>query len=107
MNLRRGFLRLGIGLVLLWLVFWNCAYVISPYNTSLKPEPAFVILVNGMACSRALSYGLRRSRRLDRGGVPVKLGHYLAQAQLAANDGGAIDQRDAICNSDGGRYPRP
>src|ERR1700730_10532659 len=44
-NLRRGFLRLGIGLVLLWLVFWNCAYVISPYNTSLKPEPAFVILV--------------------------------------------------------------
>ena len=45
MNLRRGFLRLGIGLVLLWLVFWNCAYVISPYNTSLKPEPAFVILV--------------------------------------------------------------
>ena len=45
MNLRRGFLRLGIGLVVLWLVFWNCAYVISPYNTSLKPEPAFVILV--------------------------------------------------------------
>ena len=41
----KGFLRLGIGLVLLWLVFWNCAYVISPYNTSLKPEPAFVILV--------------------------------------------------------------
>jgi hypothetical protein len=44
-NLRRGFLRLGIGLVLLWLVFWNGAYVISPYNTSLKSEPAFVILV--------------------------------------------------------------
>jgi hypothetical protein len=44
-NLRRGFLRFGIGLVVLWLVFWMCAYVISPYNTSLKPEPAFVILV--------------------------------------------------------------
>ena len=44
-NLRRGFLRVGIGAVLLWLVFWNCAYLISPYNTSLKPEPAFVILV--------------------------------------------------------------
>jgi hypothetical protein len=34
-----------MGLVVLWLVFWNCAYVISQYNTSLKPEPAFVILV--------------------------------------------------------------
>ena len=45
MNLRRGFLRLGMGLVLLWLVFWNCAYVMSPYNTSLNPEPAFVSLV--------------------------------------------------------------
>jgi hypothetical protein len=44
-NLRRGFLRVGIGAVLLWLVFWNCAYVISPYNTSPKPEPAFAILV--------------------------------------------------------------
>ena len=31
--------------MLLWLVFWNCAYVISPYNTSLKSEPAFVTLV--------------------------------------------------------------
>ena len=29
-----------------------------------------------MACSRALSFNLRRSRRLDRGGVPVKLGLY-------------------------------
>jgi hypothetical protein len=44
-NLRRGFLRFGIGLAVLWLVFWMCAYVISPYNTSLKSEPAFVILV--------------------------------------------------------------
>jgi len=32
-NVAGGFLRLGIGLVLLWLVFWHCAYIISPYNT--------------------------------------------------------------------------
>lgn len=43
-NLRRGFLRLGIGLAALWFVFWTCAYVINPY-TSLKPEPAFAIRV--------------------------------------------------------------
>ena len=34
-----------MGLVLLWFAFWNFAYAISPYNTSLKPEPSFMILV--------------------------------------------------------------
>jgi hypothetical protein len=39
MNLRRGFLRLGIGSATVWIVFWTCAYEISPY-TSHNPEPA-------------------------------------------------------------------
>jgi hypothetical protein len=39
MNLRRGFLRLGIGLAMVWFVFWGCAYEITPY-TSSNPEPA-------------------------------------------------------------------
>jgi hypothetical protein len=45
MNLRRGFLRLGIGSAVVWIVFWTCAYEISPY-TSHNPEPtSFVISV--------------------------------------------------------------
>jgi hypothetical protein len=38
-SLRRGFLRLGITLVVLWLVFWTAAYVLQPYS-SVTPEPA-------------------------------------------------------------------
>lgn len=30
MSVRRGVRRVGIGLVLLWLVFWTCAYIIKP-----------------------------------------------------------------------------
>ncbi len=29
-NFRRGVRRVGIGLVVLWLVFWTCAYIIKP-----------------------------------------------------------------------------
>jgi len=48
LSLRRGSVRLGIGMTVLWFVFWSCAYVIHPY-TSLVPEPAsFALLV--MAC---------------------------------------------------------
>jgi hypothetical protein len=32
-NLHRGFLRLGIGLVVLWLWFWTCAYIIRPQSS--------------------------------------------------------------------------
>ncbi len=39
MNLRRGFLRLGIGAAVVWFVFWTCAYVVGRH-TSLQPEPA-------------------------------------------------------------------
>lgn len=38
-SLRRGFLRLGISLVVLWLVFWTFAYVLNP-QSSIKPGPA-------------------------------------------------------------------
>jgi heme A synthase len=34
-------MRLGIGLVLLWVVFWTFAYVIDPYS-SLKPDLAYM-----------------------------------------------------------------
>jgi hypothetical protein len=45
LNLRRGYLRLAIGLTVLWFVFWSCAYVIHPY-TSLTPQPAsFALLI--------------------------------------------------------------
>lgn len=45
LNLRRGYVRLGIGLTVLWFVFWSCAYVTHPY-TSLVPEPAsFALLI--------------------------------------------------------------
>jgi hypothetical protein len=45
LGLRRGYLRIGIGLTVLWFVFWSCAYVIHPY-TSLVPQPAtFVLLI--------------------------------------------------------------
>jgi len=39
MNLQRGLLRLGIGIAVVWFVFWTCAYVIHPYS-SVRPEPA-------------------------------------------------------------------
>lgn len=39
MSLRRGFLRLGISLVVLWLVFWTFAYVLDP-QSSIKLGPA-------------------------------------------------------------------
>jgi hypothetical protein len=38
-SLRRGFLRIGISLVVLWLVFWTVTYVLHPYS-SVTPEPA-------------------------------------------------------------------
>ena len=42
MTFRRGFMRLGLGLGVLWLVFWTCAYVISPpssENAQKLPPP--------------------------------------------------------------------
>jgi hypothetical protein len=36
-NLRRGFVRLGIGLAVLWFVFWTCAYVIRPLASEDAP----------------------------------------------------------------------
>jgi hypothetical protein len=40
-NLGRGFLRLGIGLTVLWLVFWTFAYVLRPLaSEDAPPLPA-------------------------------------------------------------------
>jgi hypothetical protein len=38
-SMRRGILRLAVSLAVVWLVFWNFAYVMHPYS-SLIPEPA-------------------------------------------------------------------
>ncbi len=40
-NLRRGFLRLAIGVAVLWLVFWTFAYVLKPrVSENAPPLPA-------------------------------------------------------------------
>jgi hypothetical protein len=39
-NLRRGILRLATGVVVLWLVFWTCAYVIRSRSSENGPPPA-------------------------------------------------------------------
>ena len=40
-NLRRGFVGLGIGLAVLWFVFWTCAYVMRPLaSENAQPLPA-------------------------------------------------------------------
>ena len=40
-NLCRGFVRLGIGLAVLWFVFWTCAYVMRPLaSENVQPLPA-------------------------------------------------------------------
>jgi hypothetical protein len=41
-NLRRGLLRLAVGLTGLWLVFWTFAYVMRPVvSENAPPLPAF------------------------------------------------------------------
>jgi hypothetical protein len=48
-TLRRGFLRLAISLVVLWMVFWTVTYVLHPFST-LRVEPAsFEIRVTAWA----------------------------------------------------------
>lgn len=49
MSLRQGFLRLGTGLGLLWLVFWTCAYVIRPQSSENMPFPPALSLTTEIA----------------------------------------------------------
>jgi hypothetical protein len=42
-NLRRGFIRVAIGLVVLWLAFWTCAYVIGQDPSENVPSPALAL----------------------------------------------------------------
>lgn len=39
MNLRRGVVRLGLGLVWVWFVFWTFAYVISSMRSENQGPP--------------------------------------------------------------------
>ena len=47
-NFHRGVRRLGIGLVLLWLVFWTSAYIIKPpvSEKSTSVPPAFSLMTD-------------------------------------------------------------
>jgi hypothetical protein len=48
-ELRRGFIRLGIGLTALWLVFWTCAYVINPpLSENMPSQPPALTLTTGI-----------------------------------------------------------
>jgi hypothetical protein len=42
-NLRRGFIRVAIGLVVLWLAFWTCAYVIGQNPSEDLPSPGLAL----------------------------------------------------------------
>jgi len=44
-NLRRGYMRLGIGLSVLWFVFWSCAYVVHPYTSHIPQPASFALLI--------------------------------------------------------------
>ncbi|HEV2098068.1 MAG TPA: hypothetical protein VGR45_03985 [Stellaceae bacterium] len=51
-SIRRGFIRLGLGLFALWLLFWTCAYILKPQASenaqSLPPAltlPTDLILI--------------------------------------------------------------
>ncbi len=54
-NLRRGFLRLGSGLVVLWFVFWTAAYVLSPRSSENAPVlPVFSPMTNIVLVAAAI-----------------------------------------------------
>jgi hypothetical protein len=56
MNLHRGFLRFGIGLVLLWLAFWTCAYIIKPQSSEDAPSlpPALSMITESVLIAGAI-----------------------------------------------------
>ena len=66
-NLRRGFLRFGIGLALLWFVFWTCAYILRPQASENAPSlpPALslttviALIVASILCAPWILSGFR------------------------------------------------
>ena len=58
-DLRRGFRRLGIGLAVLWFVFWTCAYIISPSASENAPSlPPALSLMTDIALMAAALLGM-------------------------------------------------
>jgi len=47
-SLRRGFIRVGLGLAALWLVFWTCAYVIGApqFENATAPAPSLSLTMD-------------------------------------------------------------
>jgi hypothetical protein len=58
-DLRRGFRRLGIGLAVLWFVFWTCAYIIRPSASENAPSlPSALSLTTDIALMVAALLGM-------------------------------------------------
>ena len=58
MTFRRGFARLGIGLTVLWFVFWTCAYIIRPQSSENAPSlPPALSLTTDIALVAAAILG--------------------------------------------------
>jgi hypothetical protein len=57
-NLRRGFLRLGIGVTALWFVFWTFAYVLKPRVSENAPPLPALSLTTDIAVAAAAFLGL-------------------------------------------------
>jgi hypothetical protein len=57
-NLRRGFVRLGIGLAALWFVFWTCAYVMRPLASESAQLPPALSPTTDIALVAAVIVGL-------------------------------------------------
>jgi hypothetical protein len=57
-NLRRGAMRLAMGLIGLWLLFWTCAYVLAPRTTEEDEMPPALTGRTEIAMAAALLLGL-------------------------------------------------
>ena len=58
-DLRSGFLRLGIGVAGLWFVFWTCAYIIRPPASENAPSlPPALSLTTDIALVAATLLGV-------------------------------------------------
>jgi hypothetical protein len=72
-NLRRGLLRLAVGLTVLWLVFWTFAYVLRPVaSEDAPPLPAFsartdiAVAIVGVLGLPWVVAGFRPDRKTDK-----------------------------------------
>ena len=57
--IRRGLVRVAIGLAALWLVFWTCAYVVAaPVSENTSSEPSALTLTTGIVLIAVAVLGL-------------------------------------------------